>query len=385
MLSSCADAPSIPPNSTRDSAGVTIVESAAPAWDAGNGWTVDREPLLDLSTAGTGEAHEFYSVQDAIRLADGSLVVGARAGDIRIFSASGSFLGSVGGRGEGPGEFQMVTSLHVTPGDSILAFDGRARRVTVIGPDRTVERIVPIALPLPRRFTPLDRVTWLVAVPPLDDDLTPDARIYRTPMPVIRVSREGALRDTVATVAGPEGVFLEVSSGLADARPIFGRDAHLAVRGGRFLLGSAETMEYRIHAPDGSLERIVRVPDYDLTLDEGMLDAERAARLGMNSSPGSRELLSLLPTPSARPAYSELRVDSEGCVWAAEHNGEFVHMLGPEPRDWEVFGPDDAWLGSVRLPARFNVLDIGRDYVLGVFRDDLDVERVQMLRLHRND
>jgi hypothetical protein len=218
VLSACADAPPLPASSTRDSAGVTIFESAVPAWASGEGWTVDPEPLLDLSTTGTGEAHEFYRVQAEIRLADGSIVVGLSAGDIRIFSASGSFLGAVGGRGEGPGEFRTVTSLHVT--------------------------------------------------------------------------------------------------GFADAIPIFGRDAHLGVRHGRFLLGSAETMEYRIHTPDGALARIVRVPDYDLAIDEEMLDAERTARLGMNSSPGSRELLSLLPTPSARPAYSEPRVDSEGCVGA---------------------------------------------------------------------
>jgi hypothetical protein len=54
-----------------------------------------------------------------------------------------------------------------------------------------------------------------------------------------------------------------------------------------------------------------------------------------------------------------------------------------EPRKWEVFDPAGAWLGTLSTPARFSVLEIGRDYVLGVRRDDLDVEHVQVLRLRR--
>lgn len=39
---------------------------------------------------------------------------------------------------------------------------------------------------------------------------------------------------------------------------------------------------------------------------------------------------------------------------------------------------------SVTTPARFTVLEVGEDYVLGVRRDSLDVEHLQALRLHRS-
>jgi hypothetical protein len=35
------------------------------------------------------------------------------------------------------------------------------------------------------------------------------------------------------------------------------------------------------------------------------------------------------------------------------------------------------------VPARFTPLEIGRDYVLGVRRDDVDAEHVQVLKLNR--
>jgi len=41
------------------------------------------------------------------------------------------------------------------------------------------------------------------------------------------------------------------------------------------------------------------------------------------------------------------------------------------------------WLGWVELPPRFEVLDIGRDHLLGLHRDELDVEAVALYPLGR--
>jgi len=38
-------------------------------------------------------------------------------------------------------------------------------------------------------------------------------------------------------------------------------------------------------------------------------------------------------------------------------------------------------LGIVALPARFRALEFGGDYVLGVRRDELDVERLELYPL----
>jgi sugar lactone lactonase YvrE len=101
----------------------------------------------------------------------------------------------------------------------------------------------------------------------------------------------------------------------------------------------------------------------------------------MHQRPSYRELVESMPDPSTRPAYSDLRVDSEGCVWAAEHHSAAERGSAT---DWEVFAPEGEWLGSVRLPARFKTFEIGEDYVLGKQLDELDVEHVQLLRLNRN-
>lgn len=73
----------------RDSAGITIVESAAPAWEEGEGWRVGNAPLIDLAESGEGLAHEFFQARDATRLSDGSFVVSDDGADeIRAENAS---------------------------------------------------------------------------------------------------------------------------------------------------------------------------------------------------------------------------------------------------------------------------------------------------------
>ncbi|WP_419935234.1 hypothetical protein [Candidatus Palauibacter sp.] len=58
---SCGEPTSDPSLVTqRDSAGVQIVEAFRPAWGDSSGWTVDPEPILDLTRSGQGEYHEFY-------------------------------------------------------------------------------------------------------------------------------------------------------------------------------------------------------------------------------------------------------------------------------------------------------------------------------------
>jgi hypothetical protein len=43
--------------------------------------------------------------------------------------------------------------------------------------------------------------------------------------------------------------------------------------------------------------------------------------------------------------------------------------------------PDGRWLGEITFPERFVLTDVGFDYVLGWWRDDLGVESVRLYDL----
>ncbi len=59
---------------TRDSAGITIVESRRPESGSRLGWAVGDEPAVSIGTMEATAAYQLYRVADATRLADGRVV-----------------------------------------------------------------------------------------------------------------------------------------------------------------------------------------------------------------------------------------------------------------------------------------------------------------------
>ena len=89
-------------------------------------------------------------------------------------------------------------------------------------------------------------------------------------------------------------------------------------------------------------------------------------------------MLDQVPLPEVRPAYSRILLDPAGNLWAER---------GPSAAgssntvDFLVFGLEGSLLGVVALPP-IQVLEIGPDYVLGIHRDELEIQsvRVHVLR-----
>ena len=126
LLASCnrdaeLDSPTLP----IDSAGVRIVESDPSSSDAT--CTIGDEPSVVIGDDETDERQWFSSIPRAGRLSDGSIVAADRAtGEVRIYDETGGHLRSMGGMGEGPGEFDDPYELWVTAGDTLWVGDATA-------------------------------------------------------------------------------------------------------------------------------------------------------------------------------------------------------------------------------------------------------------------
>lgn len=53
------------------------------------------------------------------------------------------------------------------------------------------------------------------------------------------------------------------------------------------------------------------------------------------------------------------------------------------PQLYHVYDPEGRLLARVTIPGGVEVLEVGADHVLGITRDELDVERVVVLNLAR--
>ena len=83
-----------------------------------------------------------------------------------------------------------------------------------------------------------------------------------------------------------------------------------------------------------------------------------------------------MPLPETYPAYTGIALSAEGYLWVREYD-----LPGNEANNWSVFDAEGTLRGTLGLPPRFRPLDIGDDYIIGVWRDADDVEHVRMYEL----
>jgi hypothetical protein len=82
-----------------------------------------------------------------------------------------------------------------------------------------------------------------------------------------------------------------------------------------------------------------------------------------------------MDVPETKPYYGRVTTGSDGTIWAgpAEDGGQGTTL--------RAFGPDGRFLGTVSVPGRYTPHDSGPGWMLGVLRDENDVEFVQLFEL----
>ncbi|MGD2124007.1 MAG: hypothetical protein PVJ76_19810, partial [Gemmatimonadota bacterium] len=129
----------------RDSAGIEIVELSTTAWERFPSLALVSSPDLSIGAAEGAEEELLYRVSGGTVLADGRVVVlngGSR--EVRFYGADGALLIRQGRTGEGPGEYRQLSAVWSLPGDSVVVWDARLLRVTVLAPNGVVARETPI-------------------------------------------------------------------------------------------------------------------------------------------------------------------------------------------------------------------------------------------------
>jgi len=86
---------------------------------------------------------------ESIRLAQDAagryIVLSGENASIQVFSPEGAFVRSIGGEGEGPGEFRWPQSVASSEDGSIYVLDPMLARITVFGPDFQLDRTIRVS------------------------------------------------------------------------------------------------------------------------------------------------------------------------------------------------------------------------------------------------
>lgn len=337
-----------------DSAGIRIVTSVG-SHVLDSVWSVSTVPRLEIGTLDGPEATRLFRVADAVRLPGGGIAVAdGGSQEIRVFGADGRHLASFGGQGDGPGEFQMINTLALTTND---------------------EPVIPTGL-VPTRGGALVGRAGSDLSGGQGMGLTQDTATW------IRVDPASGLAEVIVRVPGAWSVMFQMQgSGAYRTVPMTARPSWDVLADDLAVTGGA-AFEIRLAEVAGSVGEVWRRTEPRRAITSDVIQAweedfQRVMEIPDSERPFMQEFFDAMPYPDSLPAYSELRVDPDGYVWA-----ERFKAFEPSGQ-WDVYSHEGVFLGTLTLPAALRVLEIGRDFVLGARQDEVGVEYVQEFELVR--
>ena len=267
LLAGCGPSDADQGTTFSDSAGVILAIAEAPAWGPGEGWHVSEEPMVEIGVQEGSEEYILSDVRGAVRLGDGRIVIADRGSlDLRFYSPTGEFLFRSGREGEGPGEFRRLEFLGVLPGDSLLTYDTRLRRIQLFDPSGTLLRSLPPVKSSWPEFTPTEVIGVLderrIAVLFEGGGTEVPTGVSRWPPEmVVAMDLATGAADSIVVVPGQEAsVTPREGGGFGYYVLPFGISNGFAARAGRVAVISTETIGARVYFASGRLERIIRHP-----------------------------------------------------------------------------------------------------------------------------
>lgn len=372
-IAACDRAATIESGVVSDSAGVTVFTVSPEA--SRDRWTVSGQPIVSIAPDTGAEASPLFFITGVHRFDDGALVVASSGtSELRYFSRNGDLMKIVGRKGDGPEEFGSLGFVQDLR-DSLWVYDLTHSRFAVLDREARFGRLVSL-----RTWG----VLWTQAVGIFDDG----SILLRNREPVsqapglntineqVSVGHANGSTTTLRRVFFTHTYHHRMGAGLMDAGLPFRRVGVVAVHGQEWFYTDGAAYRVERYDQDGILRGVyvyaaepppVTQTDFELLLNQ--------MRRGRAQPSTSEQMLRQTPLPKQMPAYAALKVDRAGNVWARPYQG------GVSRNCWHVYQAKPVVFAEACLPDRFEVFEVGEDWVLGVGRDSLDVESVAVYRL----
>lgn len=320
---------------------------------------------------------------------------------LRKYDSDGDHVMDVGRGGEGPGEYRQITGMKVLDDGRLAAWDPGNMRISFFGEDGSFLESVPVrgAMGSYDGFVisgdgeayvwALKEGVEFVETPNPESPMTDWARLLE----------DGSL-EPVHTIPlenreGPEYV---LSGRGGYYRPFNVQTLHALGPDGSFYEVRNDAYRIRHVHPDGTETFITRdEPRIRLTDDEVREWTIRSESFA-ERQPDMRERF--FPIPEVKPYIRHLAVDSDGRLWVSRYTeAVYVPYTDEEAADraaqdlpsynwrdrlrWDVYAPDDTYLGAVTLPSRTSFMDASGGTVWGIQAGPYREDYVLRLRMER--
>ena len=390
--SACADRrPAAALPERRDSSGIIIFEGIVPD-SRGAEWRIAEEPELTIGVVEGDRRYEMEHVRDAAVLSDGRIaVVDWGANQLRVYGHDGSYEFAVGGQGGGPGRLNRPTDLTVLPGDTLAVLDrtqGFSRSFfTSSGTFIRRQTVTPAfldTLHFTGQATLLGDASVLFRVASVSYMRTLPRGVSREPVGLVRLEERpgGTEVDTIAWFEGQEFYSTVVGDEPMGTATLLGPSAVWTSGGAHVYVADTGTGEVHGYDYSGGLKLVARytLPREPVTPEQVKQGQETfLEQMPTQDGPRWRRYFDGSPRPSEHPAIQTLVADPEGDLWLQAFPSSSTQLPS-----WWVIRSIDGSVVAVDFPRRLEVMEVGSDYVLGLWRDEQNVQFVQKYRLEKS-
>ena len=289
---------------------------------------------------------------------------------VRSYDAQGRFVRNIGGKGAGPGEYGAIGGMRTLPDGRLAIWDNRNQRISLYTSEGTFADSYRVVSGLfASDIFQVDTAGRFYVRAMIGEHMQAGERQEGW----IRVSAAGRVQDTIPVPVEPTRAASFVLSTPSGYDRPFTRELVSTVSAlGYLITGRNDAYAFDQRRPGGPVLRIERA--YRALPVSRNERAEWEAwsgffrRRALNPPPGSPAVRPMTAAvdytiPDTKPAYSDLRTDSQGRIWVRRYVAAVSHP-GPEraPGDqrprrvwreqptFDVFEPAGRFLGTVTLP-----------------------------------
>lgn len=383
----CGSSPDLVPWSVSDSAGISILHSSAPEW--ADALRLSDSPRTRILSDDAEPAQILYQVVGAELLSDGRVLVANRGdGSVRLYRETGELDWRAGGRGDGPGEFRDLRGVVLVSGE-VWAYQSLPRPIHVFTLEGEYLRSVATAYSSGPRIRGILSDGAVVAI--IGQRGASTQPIFR-PVTDLVVVREGVV-DTISTLEQAQFV----NTSLGPEAQALGPLLSVAGAGTRVFAGLGDEYDIRVWDETGRLVRRIRREWTPIPVEASHRQAYGRTLMAVGEGSPElhetyRRLAEEMIYPESHPAFSRILATEAGEVWVERPQTEppwseaiEYSSVRPHPAEWDVFSSEGVWVGTITVPARFRLTSVGADRVVGVAKDDFDVERIEVWGLRRSN
>lgn len=338
---------------------------------AGSTWGAPAQLVEELSIGVLEGAEEYMFGRIAGIWVDGDRLyaVDGQVPAARIYDLDGAYLGDLGRKGEGPGEYTRPSGVAVLADGTVVVRDGGTRRLLFFDAGGTPVRAWSAESGFLAGVHELDDGTLLVRlnmppanagrvyigedmVAPLHDDGTLGEM---RPVPTLGFQEKELIVETGGAVSMMSGSFLYFPYRSWGVRS-----------DGAIVVGVSDRYRFEIHHADGAVTAVEKYWD-PVPIDPAEAAYAVAGVEGQFRQLDPQYTYNGDPVPATKPAFGNLTVDHDDRVWALRYDKSVreedcvedprADAAGAARRPcwtqtWvlDAFAPDGTYLGELRRP-----------------------------------